>query len=160
LSQSLKDPWWKSAVIYQVYHRSFQDSDGDGIGDLRGLIRRLDYFVRLGVDAIWLSPIYPSPMVDFGYDVTDYCGVDSTYGTLEAFDRLVSETHSRGLRLVLDYVPNHTSRLHPWFLESRSSRQAAKRDWYVWRDGNAQGGPPNNWRDSAHHSAWTWDDQT
>ena len=152
--------WWSSAVIYQVYLRSFQDSDGDGVGDLEGIVRRLDYLEWLGVDAIWITPFYPSPMMDYGYDVSDYCEVDPHYGTLETFDRLVAAAHGRNLRVLLDCVPNHTSELHPWFLDSRSSRLAAKRDWYVWTDADRDGGPVNNWRDSAHRSAWTWDDRT
>ena len=131
--------WWKRAVIYEIYPRSFQDSNGDGIGDLRGILDRLDYLVRLGVDAIWISPIYPSPMADFGYDIADYCGIDPIFGTMADFDRLLAEVHRRGLRLILDFVPNHTSDQHPWFLESRSSRENPKRDWYIWRD------QPNNW---------------
>jgi alpha-glucosidase len=114
--------WWKHAVIYQIYPRSFQDSNGDGIGDLNGIRSRLDYLGALGIDAIWISPIYPSPMADFGYDVADYCGIDPIFGTMADFDRLLDEVHRRGLRLILDFVPNHTSDQHPWFLESRSSR--------------------------------------
>ena len=141
--QDLK--WWQRGVIYQIYPRSFQDSNGDGIGDLPGIILRLDHVVTLGVDAIWISPIYPSPMADFGYDVADYCDVAGIFGNLADFDRLVTEAHSRGLRLILDFVPNHTSNEHPWFLESRSSRDNPKRDWYIWRDPGEGGGLPNNW---------------
>src|SRR5215203_5808667 len=126
--------WWQRGIIYQVYPRSFQDSNGDGIGDLRGITQRLDYLRWLGVDALWISPIYPSPMKDFGYDVADYTGIHPLFGTIEDFDRLVSEAHARGLRVILDFVPNHTSDQHPWFVESRSSRESPKRDWYVWRD--------------------------
>ena len=126
--------WWKRAVIYEIYPRSFQDSNGDGIGDLQGILGRLDYLVEFGVDAVWISPIYPSPMADFGYDISDYCGIDLLFGTMADFDRLLAEVHRRGLRLILDFVPNHTSDQHPWFLESRSSRENAKRDWYIWRD--------------------------
>src|SRR5579863_8359770 len=126
--------WWQSGIIYQVYPRSFQDSDGDGTGDLKGLTRRLDHLIWLGVDAIWISPFYPSPMADFGYDVADYTNVDPIFGTLEDFDDLLQQAHAKGLRVVLDFVPNHTSDVHPWFLESRSSRQNEKRDWYLWHD--------------------------
>src|SRR5208282_6139873 len=118
--------WWQTGVIYQIYPRSFQDTNGDGIGDLKGIKRRLDYLIGLGVDAVWISPIYPSPMADFGYDITDYCGIDPIFGTPGDFDRLLSEVHSRGLKLVLDFVPNHTSDRHPWFLESCSSRRNPK----------------------------------
>ncbi|NIJ08029.1 alpha-glucosidase [Sphingomonas vulcanisoli] len=152
--------WWQSGVIYQVYPRSFQDTNGDGIGDLAGIERRLDHFVRLGVDAIWISPIYPSPMVDFGYDVADYTGVHPMFGTMADFDRLLSAAHDRGLRLLLDFVPNHSSDQHPWFLESRSSRDNPKRDWYIWRDAAPDGGPPNNWISDFGGSAWQWDAAT
>jgi alpha-glucosidase len=146
--------WWKHAVIYQIYPRSFQDSNGDGIGDLNGIRSRLDYLVELGVDAVWISPIYPSPMADFGYDVADYCGIDPIFGNMEDFDRLLDEVHRRGLRLILDFVPNHTSDQHPWFLESRSSRNNPKRDWYIWRD------QPNNWQSHFGGSAWEFDNLT
>lgn len=149
--------WWQRGIVYQVYPRSFMDSDGDGIGDLPGLIGRLDYLERLGVDAVWLSPIHPSPMVDFGYDVADYTGIDPVFGTLADFDRLVAEAHRRGLRLILDFVPNHTSDQHPWFRESRSSRDNPKRDWYLWRDPAPDGGPPNNWLSVFGGGAWEWD---
>ena len=138
-----KLPWWKRGIVYQIYPRSFQDSNGDGVGDLNGIVQRLDYLVWLGVDAIWISPIYPSPMADFGYDISDYCNVDPLFGSLSDFDRLVSEAHSRGLKVILDFVPNHTSDRHPWFLESRGSRTSAKRDWYIWRDPAPGGGPPS-----------------
>ena len=138
-------PWWHTGVIYQIYPRSFQDSDGDGIGDLRGITRRLDYLKGLGVDALWISPIYPSPMADFGYDVSDYTNIDPRFGTLQDFEALLREAHERGLRVLLDFVPNHTSDQHPWFVESRKSRDNPKRDWYIWRDPKAGGGPPNNW---------------
>jgi alpha-glucosidase len=138
-------PWWQSAVIYQVYPRSFADANGDGIGDLEGLRRHLDHLVWLGVDALWLSPVYRSPMADFGYDVSDHRDVDPVFGTLDDAERLVSEAHAAGLKVLLDWVPNHTSDQHPWFVESRRSRESAKRSWYVWRDGR-DGGPPNNWR--------------
>src|ERR1700685_182316 len=128
------EAWWRTAVIYQVYPRSFQDSNGDGVGDLNGISRRLEYLIDLGIDAIWISPIFPSPMRDFGYDVSDYCDIDPPFGTLEDFDALLAAAHARGLRVILDFVPNHTSDRHPWFQESRSSKLSAKRDWYVWRD--------------------------
>lgn len=147
--------WWKSGIIYQVYPRSFQDSDGDGVGDLRGIVQRLDYLSWLGIDIIWLSPIYPSPMADFGYDVSDYCGVDVLFGTLADFDQLVESAHSRGLRVILDFVPNHTSDRHPWFQESRASRTNRKHDWYIWADPCPDGGPPNNWMSQFGGSAWT-----
>ncbi|WP_207477182.1 alpha-amylase family glycosyl hydrolase [Arenibaculum pallidiluteum] len=152
--------WWQRGVVYQVYPRSFQDSDGDGIGDLRGITARLDHLVDLGVDAVWISPIYPSPMADFGYDVADHTGIDPAFGTLEEFDRLVAEAHGRGLRVILDYVPNHTSDRHPWFAASRSSRTDPLRDWYVWRDPAPDGGPPNNWVAEFGGSAWEWDERT
>ena len=153
-------PWWESGVIYQIYPRSFQDSDGDGVGDLAGIELRMDYFVDLGVDAIWLSPIFPSPMADFGYDVSDYTGVDPLFGSLEDFDRLLAAAHRRGLKLLLDLVPNHSSDQHPWFIESRSSRDAPKRDWYIWRDPTPDGGPPNNWISDFGGSSWEWDEAT
>jgi alpha-glucosidase len=152
--------WWQRGVIYQIYPRSFQDSNGDGIGDLPGIIRRLDHVVTLGIDAIWISPIYPSPMADFGYDVTDYCNVAGVFGNLADFDRLVAEAHRRGLRLILDFVPNHTSNEHPWFIESRSSRADPKRDWYIWRDAGAEGALPNNWLSRFGGPAWEWDGST
>lgn len=152
--------WWQGAVIYQVYPRSFQDSDGDGIGDLSGIRHRLDHLVRLGVDAVWLSPVFPSPMADFGYDVADYCGIDPMFGTLADFDTLLAEMHARGLRLLLDFVPNHSSDQHPWFLESRASRDNPRRDWYIWRDPAPGGGPPNNWTSDMGGSAWEYDPAT
>jgi alpha-glucosidase len=152
--------WWRKAVIYHLYPRSFQDSDGDGVGDLQGIISRLDYIQSLNVDAIWLSPIYPSPMRDFGYDVTDYTTVHPLFGTMSGFDQLLAETHRRGMRLLMDYVPNHTSDEHPWFLESRSSRDNPKRDWYLWRDPAPGGGPPNNWLSVFGGPAWTLDELT
>jgi len=152
--------WWQSGVIYQVYPRSFQDSNGDGIGDLAGIERRLDHLTALGVDAVWISPIYPAPMVDFGYDVADYTGVDPLFGTLADFDRLLAAAHERGLRLLLDFVPNHSSDQHPWFRESRSSRTNPKRDWYIWRDPAPGGGPPNNWICDFGGPAWEWDEPT
>jgi alpha-glucosidase len=153
-------PWWERGVVYQVYPRSYQDSDGDGVGDLAGIERRLDHIAALGVDAVWLSPIFPSPMADFGYDVADYCDVEPLFGSLEDFDRLLAATHARGLKLLLDFVPNHSSDRHPWFVESRSSRDNPKRDWYIWRDPSPDGGPPNNWISDFGGSAWTWDEAT
>jgi len=159
--------WWQRGAIYQIYPRSFADSGDDGIGDLRGLIARLDYLNdgterSLGVEAIWLSPFYPSPMADFGYDVADYRDVDPRFGTLGDFDELVREAHARGVRVVIDLVPNHTSDRHPWFEEARASRDSPRRDWYVWRDPAPGGGPPNNWRSSfpAVGAAWTLDPRT
>ncbi len=150
-------PWWERGVIYQIYPRSFQDSDGDGIGDLAGIEQRLDHVADLGVDAIWLSPIFPSPMADFGYDVADYCGIEPMFGNLAAFDRLLAAVHARGLKLILDFVPNHSSDQHPWFQASRNSRDDPKRDWYIWRDAAPDGGPPNNWISDFGGSAWEWD---
>jgi alpha-glucosidase len=152
--------WWKSAVIYQVYPRSFQDSNGDGVGDLAGVKQRLDYLAWLGADALWLSPFYRSPMADFGYDVSDYCDVDPLFGTLADFDDLVREARARNLKIIVDFVPNHSSIEHPWFVESRSSRHSPKRDWYVWRDPAPGGGPPNNWISHFGGSAWQYDART
>ena len=126
--------WWRHGIFYQIYPRSFQDSDGDGVGDIKGIIERLPYLQALGVDAVWLSPIFPSPMADFGYDISDYTGIDPLFGTMADFDALVAAAHESGLKLILDLVPNHTSDQHPWFVESRSSRDNPKRDWYIWRD--------------------------
>jgi len=153
-------PWWQTCVIYQIYPRSFQDTDDDGIGDLRGIARRLDYLAGLGVDAIWISPIYPSPMVDFGYDVADYCNIDPRFGDLTDFDDLLMQAHRRGLKVLLDFVPNHSSDQHPWFAESRACHGNPKRDWYIWRDPAAGGGPPNNWISDFGGSAWQWDEAT
>jgi alpha-glucosidase len=150
-------PWWQHGTIYQIYPRSFQDSNGDGVGDLAGITRRLDYLQWLGIDAIWLSPIFLSPMADFGYDIADYTAIDPRFGTLADFDRLVSEAHRRGLKVILDYVPNHTSDQHPWFVASRSSRHHPQRDWYIWRDAAPDGGPPTNWLSVFGGRAWTWD---
>jgi alpha-glucosidase len=156
----MRESWWQTAVFYQIYPRSFSDSNGDGVGDLEGVRGKLDYLQWLGVDAIWLSPFYPSPMADFGYDVADYCNIDPLFGSLDDFDRLLAEAHSRGLRVIIDWVPNHTSDLHPWFVESRSSRDNPRRDWYVWRDGSPDK-PPNNWRRAfGKGPAWTWDSRT
>src|SRR6266404_7332220 len=150
--------WWHGATVYQVYPRSFADANGDGIGDLKGIIAKLDYLNgkpdSLGVNAIWISPFYPSPMADFGYDVADYIDVDPVFGTLRDFERLVEEAHARGIRVIIDFVPNHSSNQHPWFKDSVSSKKAAKRDWYVWRDPHPGGGPPNNWLSVFGGSAW------
>lgn len=152
--------WWSEAVGYEVYLRSFADSDGDGIGDLPGLTSRLDHLADLGVDIVWVTPFYPSPMADFGYDVTDHTGVDPRFGTLEDFDRLVDAVHERGMRLLIDLVPNHTSDQHEWFRSSRTGRDSPHRDFYLWRDPAPDGGPPNNWRSHFGGPAWTFDDAT
>lgn len=157
--------WWQRGVTYQIYPRSFQDSNGDGIGDLQGIIDRLDSLNdgtghSLGVDSIWLGPFYPSPMADFGYDVADYCDVDPIFGELQTFDRLVAEAHRRGIKVIIDFVPNHTSDQHTWFKESRSSRDNPKRDWYIWKDAKADGSPPNNWGSVFGGPAWEWDETT
>ena len=161
-------PWWQTEVVYQIYPRSFQDSDGDGVGDLPGVTRRLDYVAGLGVGAVWLSPFYPSPQADFGYDVADYCDVDPQFGTLADVDRLVARAHELGLRVIVDVVPNHSSDQHPWFQDSRAGRDSDKRDWYVWRDpapGTGPGtgrppAPPNNWLSIFGGPAWTFDPAT
>ena len=178
MSDPATTPWWEEAVVYQIYPRSFCDASGDGVGDLEGIRSHLDHLSWLGVDAIWLSPFYVSPMADFGYDVSDYCDVDPLFGDLDTFDRLVAEAHARGIKVILDFVPNHSSDRHPWFLESRSSRDNPKRDWYFWRDGRTDedgghgpaGSPgrlPNNWRaaflgvgGTEFPPAWTWDEAT
>jgi alpha-glucosidase len=152
--------WWQRVVVYQVYPRSFQDSDGDGVGDLRGIISRLSYLEWLGVDAVWISPFYPSPMADFGYDITDHTDVHPMFGTLSDFDAFVAEAHRRDIKVILDYVPNHTSDEHPWFVESRSSRENPKRDWYIWQDPAPDGGSPNNWQSVFGGGAWEWDAAT
>jgi alpha-glucosidase len=149
--------WWQTAVIYQIYPRSFQDTNGDGIGDLAGIKRRLPYLAELGVDAIWLSPIFPSPMADFGYDISDYTNIDPMFGSLPQFDSLLTEARRRGIKVILDLVPNHTSDQHSWFVESRASRDSAKRNWYIWRDPAKDGGPPNNWLSEFGGSAWEFD---
>ena len=157
--------WWQKGIIYQIYPRSFMDSNGDGIGDLQGIIDRLDYLNddtknSLGVDAIWISPFYPSPMADFGYDVADYCDVDPMFGDLATFDKLVEEAHKRNIKVIVDYVPNHTSSQHPWFIEACSSKDNPKRDWYFWKDAKADGSPPNNWQSVFGGEAWTFDKTT
>jgi alpha-glucosidase len=152
--------WWQRGVIYQVYPRSFQDSTGDGVGDLVGIRGRLDHLQWLGVDAVWLSPIFRSPMADFGYDVADYRDVDPLFGTLADLDALIADMHGRGMHLLLDFVPNHTSSQHPWFVDARSSRDAEHRDWYIWRDPLPGGGPPNGWRRHFLGSRWDRDEPT
>jgi alpha-glucosidase len=154
-------PWWQTTVIYQIYPRSFQDTTGNGIGDLPGITSRLDYLAdTLGVGAIWISPFYPSPMADFGYDVSNFTGVHPMFGTIDDFDDLVAAAHKRGLKVIIDWVPNHTSDEHPWFIESRSSRTNPKRDWYVWHDPKPDGSPPNNWLSAFGGPAWEFDDAT
>ncbi|MBD2259418.1 alpha-amylase family glycosyl hydrolase [Pseudanabaena sp. FACHB-2040] len=152
--------WWQKGIIYQIYPRSFMDSDGDGIGDLTGIVKNLDYLQWLGVDAIWISPIYPSPMADFGYDISDHTAIHPIFGTLADFDQLLSQAHACNIKVILDFVPNHTSEQHPWFLESRSSRDNPKRSWYIWADPAADGGPPNNWVSNFGGPAWTLDEKT
>jgi alpha-glucosidase len=152
--------WWQRGVIYQIYPRSFQDESGDGVGDLAGIRRRLPYLAELGIDAIWLSPIFPSPMADFGYDICDYIDVEPLFGSLAEFDALLAEAHRANIRVILDLVPNHTSDRHPWFIESRASRQSRKRDWYIWKDPAPDGGPPNNWLSEFGGSAWQYDQPT
>jgi alpha-glucosidase len=152
--------WWQTGVIYQVYPRSFQDSGGDGVGDLRGIIQRLPYLVDLGVDAIWLSPVFTSPMQDFGYDVADYTNIDPLFGTLADFDALLQSAHAHGLKVILDFVPNHSAAQHPWFAESRSNRENLKRNWYIWRDPTPDGDAPNNWLSEFGGSAWQYDQRT
>ncbi|OKL41703.1 alpha-amylase family glycosyl hydrolase [Pontibacter flavimaris] len=160
MKQDQKYLWWQSGIIYQIYPRSFQDSNDDGVGDLRGIISRLDYLKWLGITAVWVSPIFPSPMADFGYDISDYTGIHPLFGTMDDFDRLLEEVHRRDMKLILDLVPNHTSSEHPWFLESRSSRDNPKRDWYLWHDAKEDGSEPNNWLSVFGGSAWEWDEQT
>ncbi len=152
-----KTLWWQRGVVYQIYPRSFQDSNGDGIGDLPGITRRLDHLKWLGVDALWISPFYRSPMADFGYDVSDYTDVDPIFGTLADFDCLLDKAHRLGLRVIIDFVPSHTSDQHSWFIESRASRDNPKRDWYLWRDPPPTGGLPNNWTAIFGGPAWEWD---
>ena len=148
-------PWWINAVVYQIWPRSFADSDGDGIGDLGGVLARLDYLTELGVDVVWLSPVYPSPQDDYGYDISDYQDIDALFGTLEQFDTLLEALHARGIRLIMDVVLNHTSDEHPWFVESRKSRNNPYRDYYIWRPGK-DGGEPNNWASHFSPSAWEY----
>lgn len=152
--------WWEKGIIYQVYPRSFQDSNDDGIGDLQGILSRIDYLEWLGVDALWISPIYPSPMADFGYDISDYRGIHPVFGSMADFDQVLGEVHKRGMKLILDLVPNHTSDQHPWFIESRASLDNPRRDWYIWRDAAPDGGPPNNWLSVFGGSGWEWDENT
>lgn len=151
-------PWWRKGIVYQIYPWSFQDTTGDGVGDIPGILSRLDHLVDLGVDAVWLSPVYVSPMADFGYDVADYCDVDPRFGTLADLDRLIAALHERGMKLIMDFVPNHTSNHHPWFLESASSRDNPKADWYIWHDPAPDGGPPNNWRSMFGGIGWEWNE--
>ena len=157
-------PWWQSAVFYEIYPRSFKDSNGDGIGDINGITSKLDYLKDLGIDAVWITPCYPSPQVDFGYDISDYCAIAPEYGTMADFDNLVAEAKKRNIKIVMDFVVNHTSDKHPWFTASASSKESPKRDWYIWHDGKvgADGkmGPPNNWQSLFGHSAWKLDPKT
>jgi alpha-glucosidase len=161
-AQTADAPWWQRGVAYQIYPRSFADHNGDGVGDLPGITAHLDHVRDLGVDAVWLSPFFTSPMADFGYDVADFCDVDPVFGTLDDFDRLLAEAHQRDLKVIIDWVPNHTSDQHPWFQESRRGLTDPKRDWYVWRDPATDGGPPNNWRASFadDEPAWTFDEKS
>jgi alpha-glucosidase len=153
-------PWWQTGVIYQIYPRSFLDADGDGIGDLRGIATRFDHLVDLGVTAVWISPIFASPMADFGYDISDYTSIDPLFGTMADFDALIKSAHDHGLKVILDFVPNHTSDQHPWFRESRASRDNPKRGWYIWRDPTQSGAVPNNWLSEFGGSAWEFDEST
>src|SRR2546428_3744996 len=152
--------WWQHAVFYEIYPRSFADNNKDGIGDLTGIASKLDYLKQLGVDAIWITPCYPSPQVDFGYDVSDYENIDPIYGSLQDFDRLTKEANRRGIRIIMDFVMNHTSDQHKWFVDSKSSRTSAHRNWYIWHDGTRSGQPPNNWLSTFGGSAWKLDPRT
>ncbi len=152
--------WWQKEVIYQIYPRSFQDSNSDGVGDLQGIISRLDYLQWLGIKVVWISPIYPSPMADFGYDISDYQDIHPLFGGIRDFDQLLAEIHKRGMKLILDLVPNHTSDQHPWFIESRSSKDNPKRNWYIWENGRQDGNLPNNWLAQFGGPAWEWDELT
>lgn len=158
--QNERKKWWKENVIYHIYPRSFQDSSGDGNGDLRGIMKRLDYFEYMGIKILYLSPIFKSPMVDNGYDISDFTDIDPLFGDINDFDELLKAMHVRDMKLVLDFVPNHTSDEHPWYLESRASRQSPKRDWYVWNDPSPGGGVPNNWVSVFGGSAWSYDTRT
>jgi len=158
--QDEKYLWWQTGIVYQVYPRSFQDSNNDGIGDLKGIRQRLDYLQWLGITAIWISPIYPSPMADFGYDISDYTGIHQLFGTMNDFDELLRDAHVRNIKIILDLVPNHTSNKHPWFLESRASKTNPKRNWYIWKDAKPDGSIPNNWLSVFGGSAWEWDEAT
>jgi alpha-glucosidase len=152
--------WWQTGIIYQVYPRSFQDTNGDGVGDLKGILQRLDYLSWLGINAIWISPVYPSPMADFGYDISDYTGIHPLFGSMKDFDELIEKAHQRNIKVILDLVPNHTSNKHPWFLESKSSKDNPKRDWYIWKDARPDGSEPNNWLSVFGGPAWEWDEAT
>lgn len=156
----MKQLWWQKGIFYQVYPRSYQDSNGDGVGDLKGIINRLDYLKWLGISAVWLSPIYPSPMADFGYDISNYTDIDPLFGSMADFDALLNAVHGIDMKLIMDFVPNHTSDQHPWFLESKSSRDNPKRDWYMWHDAAPGGGPPNNWLSVFGGSGWEWNEHT
>lgn len=164
MTNDASEPWFRNRVLYQIYPRSFYDANGDGVGDLAGITEKLDYLAgkddSLGVGAIWISPFYPSPMADFGYDVRDYCDVDPLFGTLDDFRTLLSEAHARDLKVMIDFVPNHTSDEHAWFLEARSSRDNPKRDWYIWKDAKSDGSEPNNWQSVFGGPAWSFDDAT
>ena len=157
MNRQRPDEWWRGAVLYQVYPRSFADANGDGVGDLPGIVERLPYIAGLGVDAVWLSPFFPSPQADFGYDIADYRGVDPLFGTLDDFDRLIERAHALGLKVVIDQVYSHTSQAHPWFAQSRDSRENDRANWYVWADPKEDGSPPNNWQSVFGGPAWRWD---